>query len=131
MSNAVNTHFLDSILGFVLSGPIKVQLMADTYTFSSAHDAFDDVSAHAVGTATAITGLSSTGGEVFGDDTVIASVAGGDTVESLWIFSDSGDPSTSALMAYIDTKEDTTPISITTNGGDISIGWAGGRLFKI
>ncbi len=66
-------------------------------------------------------------------DTVFPAVAGGDTVTGVVIWKDTGSPATSPLLAWIDTNADTTAISLTTTGADITIQWSAGadRIFRL
>ncbi len=54
----------------------------------------------------------------------------GDVSEALVIYKDTGDASTSPLIAYIDTA---TGLPVTPNGGDITVTWDNGanKIFKL
>ena len=60
-------------------------------------------------------------------DATFAAVTGGDTLEGVVIYKDTGVAGTSALIAYIDTI---TGFPLATNGGDITIQWDNGA-YKI
>jgi len=89
------------------------------------HDFLDDVSG-VVGTAVALTNVNNTAGVIGADPTVFGDVEG-NSVEALVIYRDSGAAGTSRLIAYID------GISVTPNGGDITVNWAttGDKIFKL
>ena len=100
------------------------------YTVNLAtHDFYNDVSAGAVGTPVTLTSKTTAAGVFDAADTTFTSVTGA-TVEALIIYKDTGTPSTSQLIAYIDTG---TGLPVTPNGGDILISWSSAteRIFKL
>lgn len=133
MSNAVYPKGLDAFLAAdidFLTDTIKVALLDSTYTYSAAHDFLNDITG-TVDSPQALTTPTVVNGEAFADDVVFPAVPAGDTVTALVVYKDTGTSSTSPLIAFIDTKADTTPISIVTNDGNITISWPSGRVFKI
>lgn len=114
----------------VLTDTLKAQLVTASYVYSAAHDNFNDVAAGRVDAPVALTIDSINDGTVqLVDPVVFASVDAGSTVAGVVIFRDSGTESSSALIAYIDEGRDRVPLSIVTNGGDITLTWT--RLFKL
>lgn len=115
-----------------LTDTIKVVLV-DTGNYSvnlAAHEFLSDIpSAARVAISGALTGKTATGGVADADDVTIAAVSG-PTVEALVIFKDTGNPSTSPLIAWIDTA---SGLPFTPNGGDVTIQWDNGanRIFKL
>lgn len=114
----------------LVNDTIKVTLI-DTGTYSvsiDVHDFEDDLSG-VVGTAQTITSPTNTLGTFDGANVTFSSVSGA-TVEALVIYKDTGTPSTSNLIAYIDTA---TGLPVTPNGGDITITWDSGadKIFTI
>ena len=108
---------------------MKVALVdTGTYTYSSAHDFYDDVSAGVVGTPQTIANTTVTNGLFDGDNVTFTAVAG-NTVEALVIYIDTGVPGTSRLVAYIDTG--VTGLPVTPNGGDITITWNASGIFQL
>lgn len=106
---------------FSLDTGLKAALVTTSYTYSNAHDFYDDVSANVVGTPIA---LDSEGCTVSGDtitfdaaDTGLtwSAVAAGSTIGSVLVYYDSGTPGTSNLVALLDVTD------TATNGGDITI----------
>lgn len=81
-----------------------------------------------VSTAT-LTGNSTALGVVDANDLVFSSVSG-DTCEAILLWKDTGTPSTSPLIAYMDSG---TGFPITPNGGDITASWSDGanKIFKL
>ena len=104
----------------IFTGPVKVALVdTGTYTYSDAHDFYDDLSG-VVGTPQTIANITVTNGLFDGDDVTLPSVSGS-SGEALAIFIDTGSSATSRLVAYIDTG--VTGLPVTPNGGDIVITW--------
>lgn len=106
---------------------VKCVLVSSTYTYSTAHDFFDDVSG-VLSTATLASKTTSSGAFDAADFTFTA-VTGGSTGVALIFYIDTGTPSTSKLIAYFDTS--VTNLPVTTNGGDITITLNAGGLFKL
>jgi len=102
----------------------------DDYSVSIDVDEYaDDIAAGAkVATAT-LAGNSTALGVVDANDTTFTSVSG-DVSEALVIWKDTGTPSTSPLIAYMDTG---TGLPVTPNGGDITVQWDSGanKIFKL
>lgn len=126
MANAVYPKYLEALLDAssnvdLNDGTVKVALVdTGTYTYSAAHDFYDDVSAAVVGTPQTINNTTVTNGLFDGDDVTFSAVTGA-TVEALVIYIDTGTPGTSRLVAYIDTG--VTGLPITPSGGDITLAW--------
>lgn len=134
MANAIYPKFKEALLDGsanidVNDGTVKVALI-DTadYTYSSAHDFWDDASAGAVGTPQTIGNTTVTNG-LFDGDNVTFSAVTGDPCEALIIFIDTGTPSTSRLVAYIDTG--VTGLPVTPNSGDVTITWNASGIFQL
>lgn len=118
---------------------IKVALVLSTYTPNLATNEFYDngggavngnVSARVVGTPQTLATKTVTAGVADADDVTFTTVAGGSTVGFIAIYRDTGTPTTSPLIALIDTA---TGLPLTTNGGDITIQWDNGsnKIFKL
>lgn len=127
MANAVYPKYKELLLGTqtassLTSGTVKVALVdTGVYTYNSAHDFYDDVSAGVVGTPQTIGSVTVTGGLFDGADVTFTAVSG-NTCEALVIYIDTaGAATTDPLVAYIDTG--VTGLPVTPNGGDISITW--------
>lgn len=113
----------------VLTDIIKAQLVSASYTYSAAHETFDEIDGR-VDAPVELTIDSIADGTVqLVDPVVFPSVAGGPAVTGIVIFRDTGVEGTSNLIAHIDEKRDHVPLSIVTNGGDITLTWT--RLFKL
>lgn len=97
---------------------IKCALVTTTagYTFSAAHDFYDDIT-NVQDTPVSLASKTSTGGAFDAADTPFLTVSGTD-IEALVLYYDTGTPATSPLVAYIDGFTAVTP-----NGGDITVVW--------
>ena len=133
MANAIYPLYKQALLDAssnvdVNDGTVKVALVdTGTYTYSAAHDFYDDVSG-VVGTPQTIASTTVTNGLFDGDDVTFTAVTGA-TVEALIIYIDTGTSSTSRLVAYIDTS--VTGLPVTPNGGDITITWNASGIFQL
>lgn len=111
----------------VSTDTIKASLIdTGTYTVSlTTHDFYNDLSGE-VGTAVTLGSKTTTDGIFDAADATFTSVSG-NTVEAVVIWKDTGVATTSPLIAYID------GISVTPNGGDITIQWDSGtnKIFKL
>lgn len=122
--------FLDGDIDFS-ADTIKAVLVTSAYTQNDAHDNLDDVTGGArVATAT-LASKTSTDGTADAADVTYTAVAAGSTVVGIVLYKDTGTESTSKLIAWFDTKADTTAINVVTNGGDIVITWHASGIFTL
>lgn len=99
-----------------------------TYTFSSAHQFYSDLTG-IVGTDQRITAPTVTNGLLDGADVTFSSVSG-NSVEALVIYrKNSGANTTWRLVAYIDTG--VTGLPVTPNGGNITITWNASGIIQL
>lgn len=130
MANAIYPKYKEAVLGggtnsALTSGTVKAALVdTGAYTYSAAHDMLDDLTG-VVGTAVTLGSKTVTNGAFDSADPTWTSVSG-NTVEAVVLYIDTGTPSTSRLVAYIDTG--VTGLPITPDGGNIqatvhSSGW--------
>jgi hypothetical protein len=133
MANAIYPIYKQAILDSLSDsdlndGTVKVALIdTGTYTYSAAHDFYNDLSG-VVGTDQTINNTTVTNGLFDGDDVTFSSVTG-NTVEALVIYISTGNAATSRLVAYIDTS--VTGLPVTPNGGDITITWNASGIFQL
>ncbi|MHB8085552.1 MAG: hypothetical protein ACYDHZ_06980 [Dehalococcoidia bacterium] len=82
-----------------------------------------------VATSGALANKSTTGGVFDADDITVTAVSG-DQFEQIHLFKDTGNASTSPLIACVDTA---AGLPCTPNGGDITITWDNGanKIFKL
>lgn len=113
------------------AAPLKAALLAG-YTYSAAHDFYDDISASVVGTPVAVSGGSVAAGVFDADDTVFTAVAEGSTIGAVALYMDTGTPATSPLVALVDTGTGGA-LAIETSGGNITIKWDSGanKIFAL
>lgn len=133
MANAIYPLFKQALLDGsantdMSAGTVKVALVdTGTYTYSGAHDFYNDVSG-VVGTPQTIGSKTFTNGTFDGADVTFSSVSGA-SVEALIIYIDTGVSTTSRLVAYIDTG--VTGLPVTPNGGDITVTWNASGIFTL
>jgi hypothetical protein len=109
-------------------GPFCALVDTGTYTYSSAHDFYNDLSG-VVGTDQRITAPTVTNGTLDGGDLTYTSVSG-NSVEALVIYRhNSGANTTWRLVAYIDTS--VTGLPVTPNGGHITVTWNASGIFTL
>lgn len=114
------------------SDTIKVSLVRG-YTLNQGHTMLADITSSGgtiVATSAALSSTTATGGVADADDTTFELVPAGPACDTLIIFKDTGDPSTSPLIAYIDSGGN---LPITPNGGDITVTWDDGaaKIFSL
>lgn len=113
-----------------LTDTIKVAILSSAYTFSSAHDFFNDLTS-VLGTAT-LGSKTCTNGVLDAADAVVTGVLAS-AAHSIWIYKDTGTPATSQLMLYLDQGVgfDQTPTGNTTvifpNDANVKIFPLGGK----
>ena len=133
MANAIYPLWKQAILDYtagadISAGTVKAALVdTGTYTYSAAHDFYDDVTG-VVGTPQTIGSKTYTNGTFDGADIAFTGVTGA-SAEAIVIYIDSGTPATSRLVAYIDTG--VTGLPVTPNSGDINIAWDASGIFTL
>jgi hypothetical protein len=128
---SARSAFLAGTLAWT-GGTVTVALLDASYTYSAAHDMANDLTG--VLATEALTGRTIlTGGVADGDDISVSGVGIGDIVERIVIYKDTGTPSTSALIAFMDTNDDSTPIYRVGDGAAIGVPWSSGadRIFRL
>lgn len=103
----------------LIDDTIKVALVSDGYTYSAAHE-FASSLGTIIGTAQTLANKSITGGVFDADDADFGAIAPGSNLKAIAIFKDTGNMSTSPLIAYFDTA---TGLPMATNGGAITFPW--------
>lgn len=143
MANALYPTFKDLLLNpgtlgttsgtavDLIDDTIKVALVdTGTYTYSAAHDFYNDVSAAVIGTPQTLASKTVTGG-VFDAADVTFTAVSGTSVEAMVIYKDTGTASTSPVIAFIDVVSSGLPV--TPNGGNITVTWDNGanKIFAL
>ena len=110
---------------------IKIVLCTSSYTYSTAHDFLNDVSAgYRVATSAALSSKTTTGGAFDAADVTFASLTGS-TVTSWILYRDTGVESTSNLIAYFDTVSGGGALSYTPNGSSFTLQFGASGIFTI
>ena len=121
--NGFNDGTLDQIVRAVL-------IDTNIYTYSASHEFVSDLGSSIVGTqSSAFSNKTYTNG-VFDADTITFPLVTGNTAEALVIFLGStASPSSSRLVAFLDTGF--TGLPITPNGNDIPVVWSSSGIFRL
>lgn len=138
MANAIYPEYKEFLLSAAANvsldqndttnGPFIALVDTGTYTYSSAHDFYNDLSG-IVGTDQRIATPTVANGTFDGDNVTYTAVSGA-TVEALVIYrKNSGANTTWKLVAYIDTS--VTGLPVTPNGGDITVSFNASGIFTI
>jgi len=108
------------------AGQLYAALVSSGYSPSYSHEFFNQVS-NQIGSSVALTSadldVNTTTGVVKldADDVTFSSVAVGSTIDAIIVYAYGSAGSTDYLLAYFD--NDGSAISLTTNGGDITVSW--------
>lgn len=126
--------FLDGSINW-LTDSIKVMLVdTGAYTVNLAtHQFVSDIAGAAIiARSAALSSKTATAGVANAANVTFSAVTGA-SVEALVIYKDSGADGTSRLVAYLDTVQGGGGLSVTPNGGDITIQWDTGanKIFKL
>lgn len=99
------------------------------YTYSATDQYRSDISDDAIISSATLSNKTTANGVFDADDALFTSVTGANC-EALILYQNTGDNSTSRLIAYIDSA---TGLPILPNGGDISVAFSGGvnRIFAL
>ncbi len=108
---------------------IKAVLVPAGYTYSAAHEFLSDLGS-VVGTAQTLVSKTVDGGVFDAADADFGAIAPGSTAKAAILYKDTGNASTSPLVAYIDQL---TGFPFATNGGGVSIPWSNGvgKIFSL
>lgn len=138
MANAVYPEYKEFLLGAsanvslnvndATDGPFCALVDTGTYTFSTAHDFFNDLSG-IVGTDQRIANPTIANGLFDGDDLTYTAVSG-NSVEALVIYRhNAGANTTWKLVGYLDTS--VTGLPVTPNGGNITVTWNASGIIQL
>lgn len=139
MANAIYPPYKGFLLGASASVSLNVNDATDgpfcqltdtgAYTYSAAHDFYDDVVAGNVGTTQRIVNPTIVAGLFDGDNLTYTAVSGA-TVEALIIYRhNAGANTTWKVVAFIDTG--VTGLPVTPNGGDITVTFNASGIFQL
>lgn len=104
------------------SHAISAALISSGYNYSAAHEFLSDVGT-VVGTKVDLASKTIADGTFDADDLNFGPLAAGSTIKAIVLFKDTGLPSTSPLLCYLD---EVTGFPFSTNGGGVSIPWSNG-----
>jgi hypothetical protein len=147
MANALYPKFKEALLNQA-AGTAAINLSSDTsikvalvnisgstnaYTYSSSHQYFSSVSTNSaavVGTSGALGNKTVTNGVFDADDVTVTGVSGTNVIGALVIYKDTNTAASSPLIAFLDSG---TGLSITPNGGSVTVSWDSGanRIFAL
>lgn len=137
MANRLYPLYKQALLGAgvnLAAGSVKAQLIdAGAYTYSDAHQFLSSVPAGAkIGAAVSLTSKTVAAGVFDAADATFTSVPAGSgsasAVEALAIYRDTGDASTSELIAYIDTA---SGLPFAPDGGNLTVTWDEAGIFSL
>jgi hypothetical protein len=135
MANALYPAFKQTLVSTFLgagatvpTAVVKAALVSNSYTYNTAHDFYDDISATVLGTPQTLNTKTYVNGTFDADNVTFSAVTGGATAKAVILYIDTGTPGTSRLIAYLDSL---TNLPLSTNGGDIVITWDATGIFTI
>ena len=132
MASVVYPKFKEGILQgtWNLSSAVVRGVLIDTgtYTYSAAHDFYNDLSGVVATESGALATKTFTNG-TFDADNITFTAATGVNAEAIVLFVDTGNAATDALICYIDSASSGLPV--LPNGGDIVIAWNASGIFSL
>jgi hypothetical protein len=132
MANAIYPKWKERLMqiGAVLSNENVRAYLIDTnvYTYSTSHTFVSNLTG-IVGSASGPFKNTTFTDGVFDADNISFTAVTGNSAEAIVIFIDSGNASSSRLVAYLDTGF--TGLPITPNGNDIPVVWPASGIFKL
>ena len=148
MANALYPKFKEALLNQA-AGTAAINLSSDTnikvalvnitgstnaYTYSSSHQYFSSVSTNSAAVVSTnyatLTAKTVTNGVFDADDVTFTGVSGTNVIGALVVYKDTGTAASSPLIAFLDSG---TGLSITPNGGSVTVSWDSGanRIFAL
>jgi len=109
---------------------IKVAGMSASYTYSSAHDFYNDVT-NVVQLSGNLGSKTTTAGVFDAADLTLGSPAFGSTITQFWLFHDTGTAATSPLIYYWNEDASGSAISIATDGTAITVQWNASGIYAV
>jgi hypothetical protein len=126
MANAWYPLYVEAVLKGasnvdLTTGTIKATIIdADTHAYNAADQFIDDITAGAIISTTTLSTPTVSGKQFDADNATFTSVTGAES-EAILIWKDTGTPSTSRLVLWLDTG--VTGLPVTPGGGDILVTW--------
>lgn len=106
----------------LLGSTVRIQMYDDDVVYDATDEFLSNVTGTPLGSAVEITGKDVTSGQFTGTIGSFNPPAGG-TVIAMIVFIDTGSSATSRVIGWLDTKEDSTPISLPTTGDAMLLHW--------
>jgi hypothetical protein len=132
MPNALYPSYKQLLLGAGLntsSLTIRAALVdTGVVAYSAAHDNFDDISAGVVGTPVTLGSKTLAGGVFDAADISFTGLSAAPTIEAVAIYYDSGTPSTSSLIAWIDTA---TGLPAAAGSTQVNVTWDATGIYAL
>lgn len=131
-----NEHYPEGLEAFAngeiayLTDDIHCVLLDNTVSFNAAHQYLDDVNSGQVDMSPALTTKTSTLGVLDADDPVFTALTGADC-EAWVLIKYTGSAATSPLIAWFDTKADTTAFLYSPNGADFTLNFDAAGIMEI
>ena len=125
---------LKEMLDLIIGGdPVKCQAVDSTHGYVSGTSEFmaDLVGGSFLGTELDLAETTTTNGEVTSAGGSLGTIAGGDFVDGLAIFRDTGSPATDRILEFIDTNSDNTDMLKEGDGGTMTVTFPSGIVFRI
>lgn len=119
MANLIQPSALTYYAASWLADNIKLALLSAAYTYSAAHANLSDISAGTVATSTNLASKTNAGGLLSAANVTFAALTGA-VVTQAWIYKDTGTPSTSTLLIYINQG---IGLPLTPTGVDELVEW--------
>jgi len=124
---------LKEMLDLIIGGdPVKCQAVDSTHGYISG-DAFmsDIVGGSFLGTELDLAETTTTDGELTSAGGSLGTIAGGDFVDALIIFRDTGVDATSRILCFIDINSDNTDMLKEGDGGTMNVSFPSTVVFRI
>ncbi len=121
--------FLNADIDMIDDTIVIALIDTDVYSFSTSHQFRTDIPSESIIASVSLGNKTTANGVFDADDATFSSVTGANA-EALILFQDTGNTSTSILIAFIDSA---TGLPIPPNGGDITVAFSSGsnRIFSL
>ncbi len=132
MANALYPSYKQLLLGAGLnltSLTIKAALVdTGVVSYSSAHDNYDDISAGVIGTPQTLGSKTVTSGVFDAANVSFTGLTSAPTIEAVVLYYDSGTPSTSTLICWIDSA---TGLPASAGSTQVDVTWDATGIFAL
>ena len=108
----------------------KLSLVTSAYTYSSAHDFRNDTTG-VIATSGNLASKTKVAGVADAADVTISAVAAGSTIVGYFIYRDVGTSATDPLICFVSEQPNGDPISVPTNGSDITVTFDAAGIFEL